>query len=76
MKGIGTDEKRIIREIIEHTNAQRQLIKQKYQIMYGHSLEQDLKSELSGNFEDVVIALLEPSLEYEARCLRDAIHVI
>jgi annexin A7/11 len=44
--------------------------------MYGHSLEQDLKSELSGNFEDVVIALLEPSIEYEARCLRDAIHVI
>jgi len=76
MKGIGTDEKRIIREIIEHTNAQRQLIKQKYQIMYGHSLEQDLKSELSGNFEDVVIALLEPSIEYEARCLRDAIHGI
>ena len=75
MKGIGTDEKRIIKEIIEHTNAQRQLIKEKYQNMYGHTLEQDLKSELNGNFEDVVVALLEPKVQYEAHCLRDAIHV-
>ena len=76
MKGIGTDEKRIIKEIIEHTNAQRQLIKEKYQNMYGHTLEQDLKSELNGNFEDVVVALLEPRVHYEAHCLRNAIHVL
>ena len=44
--------------------------------MYGHTLEQDLKSELNGNFEDVVVALLEPRLEYEAHCLKNSINVI
>ena len=73
MNGVGTDEKRIIKEIIEHTNAQRQLIKEKYKVMYGHTLDQDLKSELGGNFEDVVIALLEPRVQYDASCLRNAI---
>ena len=43
--------------------------------MYGHKLEEDLKSELSGDFEDVVIALLEPKVEYDAHCLRNAIRV-
>ena len=75
MQGIGTDEKRIIKEIIGHTNAQRQLIKERYKVMYGKTLEHDLKSELSGDFEDVVIALLEPTVEYEAHCLKKAISV-
>lgn len=41
--------------------------------MYGHTLEEDLKSELKGNFEDVVIALLTPRFKFEAQCLRNAI---
>ena len=75
MQGIGTDEKRIIKEIIGHTNAQRQLIKERYKVMYGQTLEHDLKSELSGEFEDIVIALLEPTVEYDAHCLKNAISV-
>jgi len=72
MKGFGTDEKTIIKEIINHTNAQRQLIKEKYQSMYGHTLEEDLKDELKGNFEDVVVALLTPRYTFEAQCLKAA----
>ena len=75
MKGIGTDEKRIIKEIITLTNGQRQIVKEKYQNMYGHTLEEDLKSELKGNFEDIVIALLTPRYKFEAQCIRDAIKV-
>ncbi len=75
MKGFGTDEKTIIKEIINHTNAQRQLIKEKYQSMYGHTLEEDLKDELKGNFEDVVVALLTPRYTFEAKCLKDAMKV-
>ena len=73
MKGIGTDEKRIIREISSITNAQRQIVKDKYLSMYGHTLEEDLKSELNGDFEDIIIALLKPRFEYEAECIREAI---
>ena len=73
MKGIGTDEKRIIKEISAITNDQRQIVKEKYMLLYGKSLEKDLKSELKGDFEDIIIALLKPRFEYEAECLRDAI---
>ncbi|CAF0882774.1 unnamed protein product [Brachionus calyciflorus] len=73
MKGFGTDEKRIIKEISSVTNAQRQIVKEKYLTMYGRTLEEDLKSELSGDFEDIIVALLKPRYEYEAECIRDAI---
>jgi hypothetical protein len=53
MKGIGCDEKRIIKEILSLNNDQRQLVKQKYQTMYGHTLEEDLKTELKGHLEDI-----------------------
>jgi annexin A7/11 len=75
-KRIGTDEQMIINEIIRHTNAQRQAIKRKYQVLYGHTLEEDLKSDLSGNFKKVVLALLNPRFIFEAKCMRNAIHVI
>lgn len=72
MKGFGTDESRIIKEICSFTNQQRQEIKIKYKTMYGHDLEEDLKSEISGNFLQAVIGLLTPRVEYEATCLRNA----
>ena len=31
-------------------------------------LEEDIKSEVSGHFEDGLLALLEPTDEYEAKC--------
>lgn len=74
MKGVGTDEKRIIKDIIGHSNEQRQLIKQKYLTMYGKALEEDLKSELGGHFEEIVLALLKPHYEYEAENLHHAVH--
>ena len=71
----GTDEKRIIREIVKLSNAQRQIVKQVYFTLYGKKLEEDLKSELSGNFEKSVLALLDQVDEYEAKCLREAMKV-
>lgn len=35
MKGLGTDEARVIKEITSHKNGARQLIKQQYLTMYG-----------------------------------------
>lgn len=63
------------KELIEHTNEQRQAIKQVYLTMFGKSLEEDLKSELNGDFEHVAVALLQPRFEYEANNLRKAIKV-
>ena len=36
-------------------------------------MEEDIKSEISGNFLDTVLALLEPTDKYEAKCVRKAL---
>jgi hypothetical protein len=48
MKGLGTNEDRLIKEIVTHSNSQRQLIKQQYLTMYGKTLEEHIESEISG----------------------------
>lgn len=73
MKGLGTDEKCIINELTSHTNDQLQLVKEKYFILYGKTLKEDLKSDLSFHFKDVCVGLLEPTREYEAHKLKNAI---
>ncbi|XP_010219906.1 PREDICTED: annexin A13 [Tinamus guttatus] len=71
-KGAGTDEKTIIEILTNRTSEQRQQIKQKYKAAFGKDLEDVLKSELSGDFEKSVLALLDRPCEYDARALRKA----
>lgn len=75
-KGIGTDEKRLIKEIVAVDNQTRQLVKEKYLTLYGKTMEEDLKNEISGKFLEGVLALLEQHDSFEAKNLRNAIHVI
>ncbi|KAI8521180.1 hypothetical protein Bbelb_009340 [Branchiostoma belcheri] len=72
MKGMGTDEKAILELLAERSNAQRQKIKLQFKTMYGKDLIQDLKSELSGDFKESVMALFVPTTEYDAWCLNNA----
>lgn len=73
MKGFGTDEKAIIDVLAYRTNDQRQQIKQMFKTCFGKDLIQDLKSELGGHFEDVIIALMMKPDEYDAYELKRAI---
>ena len=72
MKGIGTDEKAIINILTSRSNAHRYMLKQRYKTLLGRDLVKDLKSELSGSFEDVCIALLESPYELDCRSLYEA----
>ncbi|KAF3786364.1 Annexin D8 [Nymphaea thermarum] len=59
--GWGTDEKAIISVLAHRTAAQRSLIRQLYQQLYGEELIKLVQSELSGHFEKAVSQwILEP----------------
>ncbi|XP_042226955.1 annexin B10-like isoform X2 [Homarus americanus] len=86
MKGFGTDEAAIINVLSHRTSAERQQIMLKYQQAYGREEEKgddtkknltgdlikDLKGELSGKFEDGIIALMTPLPLYLAHELQAA----
>ncbi|XP_069039124.1 annexin A4 [Lepisosteus oculatus] len=72
MKGAGTDEEAIIKVLAKRTIAQRQLIKQAFKASVGKDMPDEIKSELTGNFEKVVVGLLMTAPMYDAYELRNA----
>ncbi|KAM9735620.1 annexin A4 isoform 2-T3 [Menidia menidia] len=72
MKGVGTDETAIIEVLAHRTIAQRQRIKEAYKQAVGKDLADDLSSELTGNFESVILGLLMLPPVYDAYELRNA----
>jgi len=72
MKGLGTDEKAIIAALTSVSNEQRLMLVAAYKQMYGRDLVDDLKSELGGKLEKVVLALMTKAAFYDARELKAA----
>ncbi|XP_005997315.1 annexin A7 isoform X1 [Latimeria chalumnae] len=72
MKGFGTDEQAIIDVVSRRSADQRQQIKALFKTMYGKDLIKELKSELSGNMEEAILALFMPATQYDAWSLRNA----
>lgn len=73
MKGFGTNEQAIIDIVAHRSNKQRQQIVLSFKTAYGKDLIKELKSELSGNFEKTVLALLKSSTLFDATELKEAI---
>ena len=73
MKGKSKSEEKIIKLITNRTNAQRQKIKEIYNSLYNSDLIKDLQKELSGHFEDVVVALFYLPVDYDCFQIRKAV---
>uniref|UniRef100_A0A8C8I3I5 Annexin n=1 Tax=Oncorhynchus tshawytscha TaxID=74940 RepID=A0A8C8I3I5_ONCTS len=73
MKGFGTDEQAIIDLLGSRSNIQRVPMLAAFKTSYGKDLVKDLKSELSGNFEKLVLAMLKTPAQLDAYELKDAI---
>lgn len=66
MKGLGCDEKVILNILCKRSNAQRQKIREAYKLKYGEDLIKELKSELKGDLEDLIVAIMFRPDEYDA----------
>ncbi|XP_038148998.1 annexin A4-like isoform X2 [Cyprinodon tularosa] len=72
MKGFGTDEQAIIELLGSRSVKQRVPLLRAYKTSYGKDLLKDLHSELSGDFRNLVKAMLKSPAELDASELHDA----
>lgn len=73
MKGLGTDEESLMNVLIHRSNAQRQEIASAFKTLYGRDMMDDIKSELTGNLEKLMVGLMRPARLYDAHALKHAL---
>lgn len=76
MKGFGCDEKALIEVICRRNNQQRQEIQKVFKTNFGKDLIENIKSETRGNFENLLVALLTPIMDFYCKEIKDAIDCI
>ena len=59
MKGIGTRDDDLIRILVSRSEIDLPQIKQEYNRLYGKNLRDEIKGELTGDYEDLFVALLD-----------------
>ncbi|XP_072440323.1 annexin A5-like [Chiloscyllium punctatum] len=73
MKGLGTDESAILHVLTTRSSTQRMKINLQYKTLFGRDLVEDLKSELGGKFEKLIVGLMKTPLQYDVFQLHNAL---
>jgi len=73
VKGIGTDDKALVKEIAYHTNEQLFKINLEYQKKYEKNLYQAIKDDTSGDYCDLLVSLVMPAADYRAYLIRTSL---
>nr|XP_056713231.1 annexin A6 isoform X1 [Euleptes europaea] len=73
MKGFGSNKEAILELIISRSNKQRIEICHAYKSLYGKDLIADLKYELTGKFERLIVGLMRPLEYFDAKEIKDAL---
>ncbi|KAM4039105.1 annexin A6 [Anomaloglossus baeobatrachus] len=73
MKGFGSDKQAILDLLTARSNQQRIQIIQAYKSLYGKDLIDDLKYELTGKFERLIVGLMRPPAYFDAKEIKDAL---
>uniref|UniRef100_A0A671S814 Annexin n=1 Tax=Sinocyclocheilus anshuiensis TaxID=1608454 RepID=A0A671S814_9TELE len=71
MKGFGSDKEAILDLITSRSNAERQEIRAAYKSQFGKDLIDDLKYELTGKFERLIVVLMRPPAYHDAKEIKD-----
>ena len=71
----GTDEDTIIEIICRRSHDQLLEIDNIYQQLYGRLLKDDIKDDLSGYFEKLILALFMNEAEHDAATIKEAVDV-
>ncbi|KFO30866.1 Annexin A10 [Fukomys damarensis] len=66
LQGFDCDKDMLIDILTQRSNAQRLMIAEAYQSMYGQDLIANLKEQLSSHFRDVMVGLMYPPPSYDA----------
>ncbi|XP_035018298.2 annexin A6 isoform X1 [Hippoglossus stenolepis] len=73
MKGIGSDKEAILDLVTSRSSAQRQETIAAYKSNFGKDLIEDLKYELTGNFERLIVSLMRTPAYHDAKEIHDAV---
>nr|XP_020450763.1 annexin A6 isoform X1 [Monopterus albus] len=73
MKGFGSDKEAILALVTSRSNAQRQEVIAAYKCNFGQDLIDDLKYELTGKFERLIVSLMKTPPYHDAKEIHDAI---
>ncbi|KAI9539175.1 Annexin A6 [Dissostichus eleginoides] len=73
MKGMGSDKDAILDLVTSRSNVQRQEIIAAYKCNFGQDLIEDLKYELTGKFERLIVSLMRTPAYHDAKEINDAV---